>query len=291
MPKPHILILDPTPQRDSLIEQIHQLGYPVDVAQGLHDAMVQSIIRKPVLIIADLTTADACGDACQQRLEQVPHLALVPFLKIDSASDSDDPQAAHQTILDMIGSLLPSLEPPAATAADHRPELGSHPASPQPVLADLLEQLAAQGADATVAITDADHNYSEILVRNGVAIHAVVDTGLTGPDAMDAITAMDTVEVSVGQAPHPDTPHTLVTGPTEGDPSATDTTLPDTPEATHVSAGQNGLDEIDSKPQEKLSKAGDTAAQELETPAPDRAEVLTLLNELAAFGIVTQGPS
>jgi len=278
MPKPHILILDPAPERDALIKQIHQLGYPLDVAKGLHDAMVQSIIRKPSLIIADLTLADACGHACQQRLEQMPHLKPIPFLTLDNPADGD-PQASNQAILDRLEALLPT--PTPQTETDDSRE-NPPAASPQPILADLLAQLATDEASATIAITGAGDNYGEILVRDGVPIHAVVDTGLTGPAAMAAITSMDKVDVSLGQAPHPDAPNTLAE-PSPEPPRPNPTALADDdPISAEAPASREPL------PPREAQPAPQNADQDKVADAPDQEEVLALLNDLAAFGIVTK---
>lgn len=263
MSQPQILILDPALARETLAEQIRQQGYRCDVAQGLHDAMVQCIIRKPVLIVADMSIPGGCGDECRQRIGQLPHLQDTSFLMIDGTSLGLPTNASNEDILARIKTHLP------VTKSKPIDTTRQMPAPPPLALVEILAQLAEQGADASVGVTDSDNRFGEILVRGGEPIHAVTEDGLSGPAAMTAISAMDLADVTLGPAPRTETPHTL----SRPEPETTPTT-----ESTGKSDTSSKTPPVPEPP--AVAPGVDTSLEQ--------AELLPLLEELAALGIVTK---
>jgi len=264
MPQPQLLILDPAPTRETLVNDLRQQGYLCEVAQGLHDAMVQCIIRKPRLIVADMSVPGGSGDECRKRLEQLPQLQDTPFLMIGV---TDDPSglSADASTTDILARITAQVPVTDTEPSEAPPQI---PAPPPPALMEVLAQLVEQGADASVGVTDSDNRYGEILVSGGEPIHAATEDGLTGPAAMAAISAMDVTDITLGPAPRAETPHTL--NPLE----------PEAPTPSQDGAETDNIDDPSPAPEA-------TTTPEPEA-TPNRAELLPLLEELAALGIVAK---
>jgi CheY-like chemotaxis protein len=229
--RPHILVIDPAPARDGLEARLSALGAATTVARGLHDAMVQCIIRNPVLIVADLSVPGGAGAECRRRLAELPHVRRAPFLTIGPGADlpaSADAAEVAERVRDLLPDLAPAPEgvpaPPGpggpAVPAGPTPE----PPRPQPreaagaSLSTVLDRLRAEAADATLTVRGADGRLGEVLVRAGVPIHAVTTDGLAGDAAFDAVTAWAGAAVDEGPPPRPETPVTL-TAPAEPEPA------------------------------------------------------------------------
>ncbi|MBI5137283.1 MAG: hypothetical protein HZA24_08120 [Nitrospirae bacterium] len=258
MHAPHILILDPAPARAGVCAVLRAAGYLADTAAGLHDAMVQCIIRNPALIVADLTTPNPSGSACRERLQALPPLRAVPFLTIGGPAPDLPDDVDDTALLAAIRLRLPAQPPPAAEPAEpgpaaEPPEAGAHP----PPLDDVLERLARDGTDATLAVTARHGAQGEVLVRAGTPIHAVTTDGRSGPAAMAAIRGWRMERIDVGPPPRAETPTTLV-APTTGAAAS------DAPATATAQAH------------------GDTSA----TVPADAPDLAPLLGELAALGII-----
>jgi CheY-like chemotaxis protein len=234
--RPHILVIDPAPARDGLEARLSALGAATTVARGLHDAMVQCIIRNPVLIVADLSVPGGAGAECRRRLSELPHVRRAPFLTIGPGADlpvSADAAEVAERVRDLLPDLAAAPEGVPAPPGPERPSRpggpagpASEPSRPQPreapdaSLSTVLDRLRAEAADATLTVRGADGRLGEVLVRAGVPIHAVTVDGLAGDAAFDAVTAWAGAAVDEGPPPRPETPVTL-TAPAEPEPAAT----------------------------------------------------------------------
>jgi len=274
--RPHILVIDPAPPRDGLVRRLEAMGAACTVARGLHDAMVQCIIRNPAAIVADLAVPGSAGVECRRRLAAIPHLRAAPFVTVGDGGDlpaDADAHAVAERVAALIGALLPepgpppppAPEPPAAAAPPApapapplHPEPETTPEPPPPTgpsdLAAALARLRREGADATVAVRASDGRAGEVMVRGGAPFHAVTVDGRVGPEALAAMGQWPEPAVEVGPAPRPETPETLV------------------PEA-QPTAGANGDEGPD------LATGGPRKA-------PTAERVRDLLAELEAVGVV-----
>jgi CheY-like chemotaxis protein len=222
--RPHILVIDPAPARDGLVRRLEAMGAACTVARGLHDAMVQCILRNPAVIVADLSAPGAAGAECRRRLAAIPHLREAPFVAVGNGADLPADADAH-AVADRVGALIAPLladrgpvpEPTPPTAASTpppppEPEPATPPAAPAPGASDLaaaLSGLRREGADATVAVRASDGRAGEVMVRGGVPFHAVTVDGLVGLEALSAMGRWPEPAVETGPPPRPETPETL----------------------------------------------------------------------------------
>lgn len=237
--RPHILVIDPAPARDGLVRRLEAMGAACTVARGLHDAMVQCIIRNPAVIVADLALPGAAGAECRRRLTAIPHLRAAPFVTVGDGGDlpaDADPDVVAERVAALVGPLpAPEARPPEGPPA--RPVGARAPApAPEPApatgpsdLAAALARLRQDGADATVAVRASDGRAGEVMVQGGVPFHAVTIDGLVGPEALAAMGLWPEPAVEAGPAPRTETPVTLppeaarsagpdVSGPATGGP-------------------------------------------------------------------------
>jgi CheY-like chemotaxis protein len=229
--RPHILVIDPAPARDGLVRRLEAMGAACTVARGLHDAMVQCIIRNPAVIVADLTVPGSAGAECRRRLAAIPHLRAAPFVTVGPGGDlpaDADAHAVAERVATLVGPLpapAPSAPTPPAPGPEPAPERASSPPpSPEPAppagpsdLAAALARLRREGADATVAVRASDGRAGEVMVHGGVPFHAVTVEGLVGPDALAAMGRWPEPAVEARPAPRPETPVTL---PPDASPAA-----------------------------------------------------------------------
>lgn len=221
--RPHILVIDPAPSREALPDRLEALGVACTVARGLHDAMVQCIIRNPALIVADLTLPGAAGPECRRRLGRIAHFREAPFLTLGDDGDLA-PDAADEAVAARVRDLLAGLgSPPSAASGPPAPEAPpplpeAPPPAPEPPPASLpgpsdlaaaLARLRREGADATVAVRGVNGQAGEVMVRGGTPIHAVTVDGRVGPEALAAMAAWPEPAVEAGPPPRPETPTTL----------------------------------------------------------------------------------
>jgi len=266
--RPHILVIDPAPSREGLVRRLEAMGAACTVARGLHDAMVQCIIRNPAVIVADLRLPGSAGEECRRRLAAIPHLRAAPFVTVGDGADLPADADAH-AVADKVGALIAPL---LAARAEHPEPPGSPPpptpppsmpvaAEPEPepaVLAAALSRLRREGADATLAVRASDGRAGEVMVRGGVPFHAVTVDGLVGTDALSAMGGWPEPAVESGPAPRPETPETLG---------------PEAPGGAR--AGEDGDEGTD------LATGGPRKA-------PTAERVRDLLAELEAVGVVRQ---
>jgi len=229
--RPHILVIDPAPSREGLVRRLEAMGAACTVARGLHDAMVQCIIRNPAVIVADLRLPGSAGEECRRRLAAIPHLRAAPFVTVGDGADLPADADAH-AVADKVGALIAPLlaaraehpEPPGSpppptpppsmpVAAEPEPEPAVAATPPPPTgptdLAAALSRLRREGADATLAVRASDGRAGEVMVRGGVPFHAVTVDGLVGTDALSAMGGWPEPAVESGPAPRPETPETL----------------------------------------------------------------------------------
>jgi CheY-like chemotaxis protein len=221
--RPHILVIDPAPAREGLVRRLEAMGAACTVARGLHDAMVQCIIRNPAVIVADLALPGAAGAECRRRLAAIPHLRAAPFVTVGEGGDLPA-DADADLVAERVAAVAGPLPAPAAPAPPTdfvpdappaRPEFQPRPApEPPPVsgpsdLAAALARLRREGADATVAVRASDGRAGEVMVQGGVPFHAVTVDGLVGPEALAAMGGWPEPAVEAGPAPRPETPVTL----------------------------------------------------------------------------------
>lgn len=224
--RPHILVIDPAPSRAGLAGRLEALGASCTVARGLHDAMVQCILRNPAVIVADLTLPGSAGPEARRRLGRIPHFQGAPFLTLGDGGDLPA-GADDEAVTGRVRGLLPVVAPVAGTAPEPVPEPpepdapapDSPPESPpgppgEPSdLGATLARLGREGVDATLAVRGADGRVGEVMVRDGVPIHAVTVDGLVGPEALEAMERWPEPAVEAGGAPRPETPVTLPPAP------------------------------------------------------------------------------
>ncbi len=241
--RPHILVIDPAPSREGLVRRLEVMGAACTVARGLHDAMVQCIIRNPAVIVADLSVPGGAGRECHRRLSAIPHLRAAPFVTVGEGGDLP-PDADVHAVAERVGTLIaplleptpagpePQAAPPFAPPTAPEPEPVPEPApplpprpamppatampSPAPAFSDLsaaLARLRQGGADATVAVRASDGRAGEVMVRAGVPFHAVTVDGKVGLDALSAMDTWPEPVVEAGPAPRPETPTTLAADP------------------------------------------------------------------------------
>jgi hypothetical protein len=224
--RPHILIIDPGPGRDGLAARLEALGARCSVARGLHDAMVQCIIRNPSLIVADLSVPGGAGAECRRRLAVLPHFRQAPFLALGPGQDLPE-TADDDTVAERVRALLPGLgeESPSAEAPPPPPKAPTEPGH----LADVLARLHGERADATVTVRASDGGLGEVMLRQGEPVHAVTADRAEGDAALEAMAAWEGPQVEVGPAPRPETPVTVT--PAEAPPG---------PEAAAASDADNG---------------------------------------------------
>jgi hypothetical protein len=228
--RPHILLLDPAPDRDGLAARLKGLGAECSVARGLHDAMVQSIIRNPVVIVADLSVPGGAGAECRRRLEALPHVRI-PFVTLGPGQDLPG-SADDAEVLERVRALLPEAAPAAGggepagapSSASAPPDLQvSEVMEPHADLstgddtvAGALERLRRAEADATLTVRASDGAFGEVMVRGGVPVHAVTTDGAEGDAALAVLAGWAGAEVRVGPPPRPETPVTMAPAAPEG---------------------------------------------------------------------------
>ncbi len=225
---PNILIVDPAPEREALAPLLAHSGMRCTVAHGLHDAMVQAILRHPRVVVADLTRPDACGQECLARLTDLPHFAQIVFLTIGDPNPAAGalncpPDVTTEQLRERVVSLLQPApdrradDPPSVAVAtspvpiDPAPASEAPPAGPsQPnALADALATLKSTDSDGTVVVAGPEYQCGEVLVRGGLPIHAVTHAGEEGEAALAVMSQWPRVRIEIGPAPRPETPVTI----------------------------------------------------------------------------------
>jgi len=221
--RPHILLIDPAPARAGLTERLEALGARCAVARGLHDAMVQCIIRNPALIVADLSVPGGAGAECRRRLEGLPHFRQAPFLTLgpgqDLPGDVDDAEVAER-VRDLLPQLTEAAPPVAEPEPPAPPEGGDGPPDAPRHLAAVLARLHQERADATLTVRAPAGGLGEVMLRGGEPVHAVTADGAEGRDALEAMAAWEGPQVEVGPAPRPETPVTVTPSPAPTPPGA-----------------------------------------------------------------------
>lgn len=217
---PHILLLDPAPERENLAMRLGELGLSCNVAHGLHDAMVQAILRNPVLIVADQARPSASGRECQRRLGAIPHFAHTRFLFIGGKDGELPADADSLRVAERVRELLEhprapvseseSRPQPAGTPTPPAPRKAAVPSAREPRLMDILNHLSEEQTDATITIRTRDGRLGELLIRDGQPIHAVTTDGRSGPAAFEEILGWEAAEPELGPPPRGETPITLV---------------------------------------------------------------------------------
>ena len=204
-----VLIIDPPPEREWLMEALRELGVRPAIARGLHDALIQSILRNPVLILADRGGSADTAEACRRRLEQLPHFQHTTFLTIG------DPGADLPTSLprNELMAILEAHLPKPGLQAVQEPETGPEPIQAPEARADTLKdhlaRLRADASSTTLTVLGPDDAVGEVMVREGRTIHAVTHAGQTGPEALEAMHSWTGVRIDTGPPPRPETPETV----------------------------------------------------------------------------------
>ena len=213
---PHILLIDPAPGRENLAARISEKGCTCTVAVGIHDAMVQSLMRNPGLIVADLSTEGASGNECRARLGRIPHFDNALFITIGGDGDLPD-TVDDETVAERVCALLKedggashTPAPPAQEdARQTRPTVTEQAPMTANRLDETLARLAREQSSLTLEVKNDRQAFGEVMVQDGVAIHAVTDSGETGAPALADIHTWTITHIDYGPAPREETPVTL----------------------------------------------------------------------------------
>ncbi|MFQ5508798.1 MAG: hypothetical protein ACE5FN_05620 [Leptospirillia bacterium] len=251
-----VLLIDPSPAALLLVDRLRELGVACAVAHGLHDAMVQAILRNPKVIVADLSRAGDTGEECRRRLTEIPHFETTAFVNVGKQgeapvaaeveialhrvaatlnlpvgdTDQEVPDTPTEATLE---TALPANDPSLREASPlPEPPAPASPSQDAPTatnrkLTDSLRQLAADSASVTLMVRTAGTAFGEVMVRNGQPLHAVTWDGLTGPAAFREILSWEADRIDTGPEPRIETPDTLSGAPSGAAPADREIPEPD----------------------------------------------------------------